>query len=95
MDLSAGHGGALAWKERSELVDGQAHALGERPNAATYLYRTFTSPGFRPLELSLGSDDGIRVWLNGEEVFARDVARGVAPDQDRRRCSSSPARTAC
>ena len=29
-----------------------------------------------------GSDDGIKLWLNDDLVFANDVARGVAPDQD-------------
>jgi hypothetical protein len=30
----------------------------------------------------LGSDDGARVWLNGQEVFSVNTIRGVQPDQD-------------
>lgn len=32
--------------------------------------------------LTLGSDDGIRVWLNGEEVYSRNVWRGIKANND-------------
>jgi len=32
--------------------------------------------------LSLGSDDGIKVWLNGKLVHRNLVCRGSAPGQD-------------
>ena len=32
--------------------------------------------------MSLGSNDGAKVWVNGEEVFAENVGRGAAPHQD-------------
>ncbi|MGC8669143.1 MAG: HEAT repeat domain-containing protein [Chthonomonadales bacterium] len=37
----------------------------------------------RDLVLSVGSDDGVKAWWNGEVVLAQNVARAVAPDQDR------------
>src|SRR5262249_34914773 len=37
----------------------------------------------RFVTLSVGSDDGVKVWLNGELVIAHDVPRSAAPDQDR------------
>ena len=33
--------------------------------------------------LLLGSDDGIKAWLNGAQVFAKDAVRGVTRDQER------------
>lgn len=40
-------------------------------------------PSRRTLEVSLGSDDGVMVWLDGALVHENRVDRGVAPDQDR------------
>jgi alpha-galactosidase len=31
----------------------------------------------------LGSDDGIKVWVNGTEIFRNDVSRGCEPDQEK------------
>ncbi|MFW5693253.1 MAG: hypothetical protein ACOCWL_03465, partial [Thermoguttaceae bacterium] len=49
---------------------------------ATYLFRTVHAPSAVGLTVGLGSDDGLVVWLNGEEVLSRDIARGPAPNQD-------------
>ncbi len=66
---------------RPEFTDGKAHDL---PGgiAATYLRRTLTVPSARPVELALGSDDGLKVWLDGALVLDRDVQRPVGPDQE-------------
>jgi hypothetical protein len=32
--------------------------------------------------LELGSDDGVKVWLNGQQVFALNVARPITPGSD-------------
>jgi len=81
VDLQKAHG-KLKWAEAGDLVDGKVHALSGA-NSATYLYRTIQSRSARPLELSLGSDDSFKIWLNGELVTDKKVSRGVAPDQDR------------
>ena len=82
VDLTASYeDGKLKWLPRPEFADGQAHELtGE--NAATYLYRTIQATTAGPLLVSLGSDDGVQVWLNGERLLSKNVSRGVAPDQD-------------
>jgi hypothetical protein len=33
--------------------------------------------------LLLGSDDGVRVWINGRLVHSNPAYRGAYPDQDR------------
>ncbi|MFG0317746.1 MAG: DUF1553 domain-containing protein [Planctomycetota bacterium JB042] len=74
--------GDVPWRHRPDLVDGVPHRLdGER--RAFYFARTLRTPVPRALALSLGSDDAIQVYLNGEEVLANPALRGVAPDQDR------------
>ncbi|QDU83414.1 Planctomycete cytochrome C [Planctomycetes bacterium Pla163] len=67
--------------EPLELADG-ARADFAGDNAAVYLRRTLTAREDVRLRLAFGSDDGLRVWLDGAEVLARDVARSYAPRQD-------------
>jgi hypothetical protein len=52
-------------------------------NAVAYLYRTVTVSGSRRLDLNLGSDDGLRVWFDGELVLDSNTARGVNLRDDR------------
>ncbi len=72
---------SLSWKRNPELGDGQIHML---PGGigATYLQRTVVAPQARKVTLSLGSDDGLKVWLNGKSVFEKRVDRPVAANQD-------------
>ena len=46
--------------------------------AFTFVY----SPERQTLPLLLGSDDGVKVFLNGEEVYRLLTVRGAEPDQD-------------
>lgn len=71
------------WRLYENFVDGQRKVFGETGIASNYVGRVLWSPDERDLELSLGSDDGIRVFVNGEAVFEKRVDRGVAEDQDR------------
>jgi len=74
--------GQLGWQEQKEWKDGKIHKLAGN-NSANYLLRTIHAYVDHPLELSLGSDGGIKIWLNGELVFDKEVFRAVAEDQDR------------
>jgi cysteine-rich repeat protein len=44
----------------------------------------------REVVLRLGSDDGMRVWWNGEAVFETEACRGVSQDQERIRVTLQP-----
>lgn len=48
-----------------------------------YAYAEVTSPRSMPIELRIGSDDAIRVWLNGALVHERLAVRPAAFDEDR------------
>jgi hypothetical protein len=63
-------------------MDGQVHRLGLPSNSAQYLLRTIESECAQFVKLALGSDDSIKVFLNGTEVFAKDIARGAVLNQD-------------
>lgn len=71
----------LMWTEQPDFVDAKVNKLtGQK--CATYVYRVINSPTARSLDLSIGSDDGIKIWVNGNVVLDKNVARGAAPDQD-------------
>ncbi len=57
-------------------------ALGGGDDIAAYARTRVWSPADHEARLELGSDDGIKVWLNGSVVHANNTERGLAPRQD-------------
>jgi hypothetical protein len=74
------------WRFGERLGDGTLNALAEGVNV-TYVGRRVFAPVAREVELSLGSDDGFRLYVNGREAASRQVDRSLAADQDRVRVS--------
>ncbi len=74
--------GEYGWRHAPAVLEGTLVSLAQG-TSTEYLARQIFSPSARTLELALGSDDGIQVYLNGEVV--RDVRRdrAVQPDQER------------
>ncbi|MBL7112949.1 MAG: ADP-ribosylglycohydrolase family protein [Bacteroidales bacterium] len=56
--------------------------LFEGVNVAAYVRSTVLSPADQDAQLFVGSDDGIKVWLNGELVHQNDVQRGFQEGED-------------
>ena len=52
-------------------------------NCSTYLFRTIHSGIEQERELSIGSDDSFKIWINGKLVADKYISRGLAPDQDK------------
>jgi hypothetical protein len=76
--------GKLAWSTQRKWKDGVVNnTLPDVANAASYLYRTIEVASARPLAVSLGSDDGIKVWLNEKLLLTDNAARGAAADQNK------------
>ncbi|MFT4548216.1 MAG: hypothetical protein ACI8XO_002636 [Verrucomicrobiales bacterium] len=71
------------WQRREQLANGQVHALDGAANAAWYLYRSVESNAASTVDLSLGSDDAIKLWQNGEVKVDHYIGRGPAPDQEK------------
>jgi len=59
------------------------HATMRGDNRAGYLLTRVYSPYTQPARLEVGSDDGIKVWLNGEVVHTNNALRGLAPGEDK------------
>jgi type 1 glutamine amidotransferase len=70
------HPGRYGWTvDLDKLIGGDKRAA--------YLRAEIDSPVQQEAVLELGSDDGIKAWLNGEEVHANNVLRGHQPGQDK------------
>lgn len=63
-------------------IEGQVRSYASK-EGCVYLARVIEAPSARPMELFVGSDDGVWVYLNGEEVHANNARRVVRPDEDR------------
>lgn len=80
----------VIWREPAPGASPQsawAVDLGASPWLAgdmrvAYLHTRVYSPTTQEVRLELGSDDGIKAWLNGESVHANNVLRGCEPSQD-------------
>ncbi len=82
LESSLIHGAeGLAWVERPDHTDGAKHTF-EQVTGVVYLYRELTSATARSVSIGLGSDDGLRVWLNGHLVHNNPTARALTIDND-------------
>lgn len=74
---SACNGGVVNWNQiyGATTTDGASYLF-------TYINNTSGS-AITDADLTCGSNDGIRVWLNGSVVVDRDVYRGIVQDSDR------------
>lgn len=70
------------WRFDGKLQDGKAFPFSGA-NSAYYFGREIRTLQPTRISLSLGSDDAIRVFLDGKEILAKRVTRGVAPDQEK------------
>ena len=77
-------GGSCAWTRHTAQEDAVdlVAAISPAANVVAYAYCEVDSAKAQPCVLALGSNDGVRVWLNGESVWERPGPRGLKPDGD-------------
>ena len=73
VDLTAASG-KMKWTPRPTWVDGKTHKL-DKAIGGTLLFRVLIAREDTMAMISMGADDSVRVWLNGEQQF--DVADTV------------------
>ena len=71
----------LSWQPQPDWVDAQVHNTLQGENAANYLFRVVESPSPLSLALSLGADDAVKVWVNGQQVLAKKTMGAAKADQ--------------
>jgi HEAT repeat protein len=76
----------VQWKPLKKGVGRESinleQGVGREEQCCVYVRTTLTAPSAQPVRLGLGSDDGIKVWVNGKRVHENWVTRGVSPAQD-------------
>ena len=73
----------LRWQKFSGgLSDLREEFALDEPSQSYYAYFRIDSSRQQPVILYVGSDDGIRVWRNGEVIFTHESMRGALPLQD-------------
>lgn len=89
IDLAARYtvkGGNEAGWQKADFADGQVHDLKtlypDSDNSLCCLYRSIDVARDTKVRVSLGSDDGVMLIVNGKKVFANDAVRPAAADQD-------------
>jgi len=90
IDLRAAYAGKdgqrVVWKPWANFRPGVVHDLKPRSTkdswAVMYLLHELEVSYPVVLDLSLGSDDTLTLWLNGKQVLADGAYRGAAPDQN-------------
>ncbi len=78
--------GDPAWRDagpagRADGVDFIA-AFGQVEDSVAYAFTTFRSAAELESVMRIGSDDGVKVWLNDELVFGHHVNRALVSGQD-------------
>jgi len=72
--------GKALWTKKAGWEDGKIHELRGGNSFSTYLYRVINSDKAVTVTVSLGSNDGIEVWLNGKKLLSYNKGRPVVPD---------------
>jgi hypothetical protein len=90
VDLSGGYTGkdgrTVAWTQIKAPESGWVRLedlVRPREQAVAYGFTYVYAPEERDTQLLIGSDDGVRIWLNGDLVHTNPAYRGAYPDQDR------------
>ena len=84
------NGKTVKWKKQAHWVDGQVHndIVGE--NSATYVFRNITSVTQQRAQLYIGSNDALKVWMNGTEVLSKNVQRDADANQEQLQVQLKP-----
>lgn len=81
-----GKAGPVTWQRiraPSGMVTSEDKYFKVNEYLVCYAYTGVVSPDARQVAAYAGSDDGIKVWVNGQLVHANNADRGLKPDEDR------------
>ena len=80
--LDATYGAGLRYVAKPDLIDGEVNALPDGIWAYTF-YRTITTGTAQEATIFLGSNDAIKVHLNGQLIHDNYIGRQAEPNQDK------------
>ena len=82
----AKNGQRVAWRKYQDTTSGYidfSKLFSPNENVVAYAYRTLYAEKAQAKTFGVGSNDGVRVWINWKLVLDRPVARKAEPNQDR------------
>jgi HEAT repeat protein len=83
---ASAEGAAMKWQavraEGTAAYVGLDGLFGMLAQSCAYAYATVSVPEDTDAVLTLGSDDGIRAWVNGAQVHDNNIDRGALVDSD-------------
>lgn len=86
IDLAAEYpdgGNKIAWKEVANATHiDLARMFGPCDDTSFYAYFRLETVRRERVRLMVGSDDGVKVWHNGREVWSQPIVRAALPLQD-------------
>ena len=89
LDLSQSYSGKegikVTWKKHEEIRSGYidfSKLFTPSEEAVSYAFRTIHSNDARTAKFGVGSNDGVKIWINGKVVLDRPVSRRAEPNQD-------------
>lgn len=76
--------GAISWKliQSDQFIINFNEHFGKQQGKVAYAFTTIQSPTEKDIVFSVGSDDGIKIFLNGKEVHNNSISRGTKLDDD-------------
>jgi putative membrane-bound dehydrogenase-like protein len=81
-----GRDGSVSWKRLQAREDGYVdltRLIEHTDQCVAYCFTAVESPQDQEVELAIGSDDGVKVWVNGDLVHRSHQHRAAEPDQER------------
>lgn len=75
----------VKWTRYSDNASGYvdfARLFKPKDDVVAYAYRIVDSPEARTARFGVGSNDGVKVWVNGKTVLDRFVSRKAIPKED-------------
>lgn len=88
-DMNATYTGAggkrIKWAKQVDQTSGYMDfykLFQPNENVLAYAYRTLNLTEAKTMKFGVGSNDGVRVWINGKLVLDRPVSRKAEPNQD-------------
>ena len=84
MEQKRADGTSVKWHSQKSWGDTNAFddLTGPKDDAVAYAFTKVSRPKAGKALLLVGSEDGVRVWLNGKLVLDKDGLRSLTPDED-------------
>ena len=82
--VTTADGTTLTWKHyksKTDIIE-LLYAVAEHEHATAYAFCVLRSETAGETQICLGSDDGVAVWINGEQVHHNPAFRSLTLDED-------------